>query len=234
MAIMSDQSVISSIIRRLDGLVAAEQQDEPAPQPARGADMRSRDLELEQYRPRSVVPRTQQAAPDRVGRPAVQERQVSGQSPGVQGGGGAAADPNAEFQQFITSIKASALALKDIARKNQEIRADAEASIAVMRNQLLEEQARAGALHSEIEGMRAQMKALESDSASKLQEYASTISELRAINASLSERLELTNRELKSARAWLDYLSAEASSEIGEALAEADRLMSSPGDVSRG
>jgi len=229
---MSDQSVISSIIRRLDGLVAAEQQDEPAPQPARGADMRSRDLELEQYRPRSVVPRTQQAAPDRVGRPAVQERQASGQSVGVQGGG--AADPNAEFQQFITSIKASALALKDIARKNQEIRADAEASIAVMRNQLLEEQARAGALHSEIEGMRAQMKALESDSASKLQEYASTISELRAINASLSERLELTNRELKSARAWLDYLSAEASSEIGEALAEADRLMSSPGDASRG
>jgi predicted phage tail protein len=228
MAIMSDQSVISTIIRRLDGLVAAEQQGESAPQPARGSDMRSRDLELEQYRPRSVVPRTQQAVPEKSGRQASHERHGAGLGLGFQGGG-PAADPNAEFQQFITSIKASALALKDIAKKNQEIRADAEASIATMRNQLLEEQARSGALQNEIEGMRAQMKALESDSASKIQEYASTISELRAINVSLSERLELTNRELKSARAWLDYLSAEASSEIGEALAEADRLMSSTG-----
>lgn len=229
---MSDQSVISTIIRRLDGLVAAEQQGEPAPQPARGSDMRSRDLELEQYRPRSVVPRTQQTGPERGGRPAMQERHLSGQGAGAQGGG-PGTDPNAEFQQFITSIKASALALKDIAKKNQEIRADAEASIAMMRNQLLEEQARSGALQNEIDGMRGQLKALENDSAGKLQEYASTISELRAINASLSERLELTNRELKSARAWLDYLSAEASSEIGEALAEADRLMSSSGGNTR-
>ena len=145
-----------------------------------------------------------------------------------------AASKEARVTMVAFLIKASALALKDIAKKNQEIRADAEASIAVMRNQLAEEQARTGALHSEIESMRMQMKALENENASKIQEYASTISELRAINASLSERLEVTNRELKSARAWLDYLSAEASSEIGEALAEADRLMSGPGGGARG
>ena len=229
---MSDQSVISTIIRRLDGLVAAEQNGEPSPQPVRAADARSRDLELEQYRPRSVVPRTQQASAERSARAV--GRGVAGPSPDGYGDVGPASDPNAEFQQFITSIKASALALKDIAKKNQEIRADAEASITVIRNQLAEEQARTGALHNEIEAMRMQMKALENENAGKIQEYASTISELRAINASLSERLEVTNRELKSARAWLDYLSAEASSEIGEALAEADRLMSGPGGGSRG
>lgn len=231
---MSDQSVISTIIRRLDGLAAAEQNGESSPQPVRAADGRSRDLELEQYRPRSVVPRTQQGSADRGVRAASNERRVAGSSPDSYPDAAPGSEPNAEFQQFITSIKASALALKDIAKKNQEIRADAEASIAVMRNQLAEEQARTGALHSEIESMRMQMKALENENASKIQEYASTISELRAINASLSERLEVTNRELKSARAWLDYLSAEASSEIGEALAEADRLMSGPGGGARG
>jgi hypothetical protein len=175
--------------------------------------VRSRYRELEKYIPRRVTPSQSE------GRPTTPKSSESAQE--------TASD--IDYENFVNSVKTSSLALRELARKNQqlarqnqEIQSEAERVIVAMRGELAAEKSRAADLETELGVLR-------SESAKLVNESATRIRELEALTVSLSEKLENTTQELKSAREWLDYLCSQAAGDLSDALAEADRLMTQRG-----
>lgn len=176
--------------------------------------IRARYRELEKYIPRRVTPSQAEArSTNRSGLETAQE--ASGDN---------------DYENFVNSVKTSSLALRELARKNQEltqqnqeIQSDAERLIVAMRNELAAEKSRANDLETELGALR-------TESAKLVNESATSIRELEALTVSLSEKLENTAQELKSAREWLDYLCSQAAGDLSDALAEADRLMTKRSD----
>ncbi len=172
--------------------------------------VRARYRELEKYIPRRVMP----AQTD--GRPTTRKDIDSPE-----------AGADMDYVSFVNSVKTSSLALRELARKNQEltrhnqeIQAQAERAITALRSELASEKSHATDLETELGTLR-------SESAKLVNESAARIRELEALTISLSEKLESVTQELKSAREWLDYLCSQAAGDLSEALAEADRLMTS-------
>ena len=170
---------------------------------------RSRYRELEKYIPRRVTP-----------------SQAEGRSTNRSGNETTPDVPSDnDYENFVNSVKTSSLALRELARKNQEltrqnqeVQSDAERLIVALRNELAAEKLRANDLENELGALR-------TESAKLVNESATRIRELEALTVSLSEKLENTAQELKSAREWLDYLCSQAAGDLSDALAEADRLM---------
>lgn len=171
--------------------------------------IRSRYRELEKYIPRRVTP-------------SIPESRTSNQrdreTPHENSG-------DSDFENFVNSVKTSSIALRELARKNQqllqhnqEIQSHAEQAVNALRGELAAEKLRTADLETELGTLR-------KESARLISESANRIRELEALTVSLSEKLESTTRELASARTWLDYLCSQAAGDLTEALAEADRLM---------
>lgn len=171
--------------------------------------VRSRYRELEKYIPRRVMPsQAEGRSTSRRGTETTQEN--SGDS---------------EYENFVNSVKTSSIALRELARKNQEllqhnqeIQSRADRTIDAMRLELATERSRITNLETELSTLRTESSRLVSESATRIRE-------LEALTVSLSEKLENTTLELRSAREWLDYLCSQAAGDLSDALAEADRLM---------
>lgn len=171
--------------------------------------VRSRYRELEKYIPRRVMPsQTDGRLPAQRSPETVPETSA-----------------DSDYENFVNSVKTSSLALRELARRNQElvrhnqeIQSQSERIVDTLRSELAAEKLRAGNLETELAGLR-------TESAKLVNESATRIRELEALTVSLSEKLENTTQELKSAREWLDYLCSQAAGDLSDALAEADRLM---------
>lgn len=171
--------------------------------------IRSRYRELEKYIPRRVTPsQTETRSSTRKGPEVAPENST-----------------DSEYENFVNSVKTTSIALRELARKNQEliknnqeIQSQAEQVIAAIRDELTIEKSRVANLETELNSLR-------TESATLVSESAIRIRELEALTVSLSEKLENTSLELKSAKEWLDYLCSHAAGDLSDALAEADRLM---------
>lgn len=171
--------------------------------------VRARYRELEKYIPRRVTPsQADNRSTTRRGSETAQD-----------------APDDSDYESFVNSVKTSSLALRELARRNQEltrqnqeVQLDAERIIVALRSELAAEKLRTGELETELGALR-------TESAKLVNESATRIRELEALTVSLSEKLENTTQELKSAREWLDYLCSQAAGDLSDALAEADRLM---------
>ncbi len=171
--------------------------------------VRSRYKELEKYIPRRVMPsQAESRMSSRKGQDLAHET-----------------TSETDYENFVNSVKTSSLALRELARRNQElsehnqeIQSQAERIVEAMRSELANERLR-------ISGLESELGTLRTESARLVNESATRIRELEALTVSLSEKLENTTHELKSARDWLHYLCSQAAGDLSEALAEADRLM---------
>lgn len=123
-----------------------------------------------------------------------------------------------DFQHLAQSVQVSALALRELTRRNEAISAAAEDTIAALRNDLALERNRNIELQREVDRSKAESERLANESLRRTKEF-------EALVGSLNEKLEKTTAELAVAKEWLDYLNSQINSELLGAVADAEKAL---------
>lgn len=131
-----------------------------------------------------------------------------------------APDLGRNYKELADTIAKAASMISDLVKRNQTLRADAEAAIANARAECDAEKERANKLQAELDSALSERSRLIQDTERRLRDLA-------AGKQDLADRLEKTTADLDLANQWLDYLSAHVQSQLSEAIKKADGMFRS-------
>ena len=129
------------------------------------------------------------------------------------------------YESLIASVKTSSLAIRELARvkqeltlQNHELQVQHEQLVSELRENLVREQSRAGAL--EIE-----MKTLKGAYEHRLEESSAHIQQLESHNTFLADQLKKQADQVAELRGILDHLVGELADELSESLRESNAIL---------
>lgn len=129
-------------------------------------------------------------------------------------------DLGRNYKDLADTIAKAANTISELVKRNQMLRADAEAALANVRAECDAEKDRADKLQAELD-------AALSDRSRLVQDTERRLRELSAGKQELADRLEKTTADLDLANQWLEYLSSHVQAQLSEAIKKADGMFRS-------
>lgn len=124
-------------------------------------------------------------------------------------------DLGRNYKDLADTIAKAANTISELVKRNQTLRAEAEAILASARAEAELERERANKLQADLDGAMADRSRL-------LQEHDRRVRELNADKQNIADRLEKTTADLDLANQWLDYLNSHVQSQLGDAMKKAE------------
>lgn len=128
-----------------------------------------------------------------------------------------APDLGRNYKDLADTIAKAASTISELVKRNQMLRADAEAALANARAECGAEKERADKLQADLDVALSERARLVQDTERRLRDLA-------AGKQDLADRLEKTTADLDLANQWLEYLSSHVHAQLGEAIKKADGM----------
>lgn len=128
-----------------------------------------------------------------------------------------------DLHQIIDSVRASSFVMKEIARKNQEIKNNADNTIAILQTDLLSEKQKALEFQEKFNELTKKMNEIAISAFEQRNAFIAQLDELTAVNANLSDRNLFLEQELQKAHDWLELIYSTAATELKLTLDELEK-----------